>query len=313
MRIDGKKPCAYTFHAVVFGQKHWDLFKKVTLRSLHQRRNLAAIQENDCEFLIYTTGDPGPLVLDLPTRNHQVIGFTEQIDLHTCLIQALRYSIAHCLSKGRTLVTSPPDTFFGDGSIETLFNINRLTNSQLCIAAPHVRVNTDGFLARLATESGPISNRRLARMALDTLHASWTNCRLSNETDPTKSYVNGTMLIELGNGNFLIQSNLPTYWIANFNETDAIFYNRAYFIASWDWVWPNKVYQDGRHRIIGSSNQFFAAEVTDPRANLGFDLGSASENIHGFAFNMPVNAVNKTFYFDLDVGADVDAAAPQPA
>jgi hypothetical protein len=245
--------------SVVYGDPFCTWFDTITLRSvLRQPLNAAAAQ--GLLWSIYTNRESeevlreslGNIPFEITIADLE--GGTSAV-LHRCLIAEAK----KCLALGATLVMAPPDSFWGDGSLPNLIAVagNR---KDICVAAPHVRVEQLPFLDNLP--SGVLSNAQLVTLSLATLHRVWREC------DPDQPALNtpfsGHTLRKLPTpGHYSVCHMIPTPYLARFTQADIDFLESS-SPDSWDHRWPLLLVEQERQRVIGSSDGFFLAELTNP-------------------------------------------------
>ncbi len=258
--------------SVVYGEDFCDLFARVALRSLTQPLN--GMIANAARWSIYTQPD---YVDRLKARvpNADVVTFTAQdrdtgesgvsANHGTAISQGcLLHEIRTCLAQQATMIMAPPDTFWGDGSLNNLVAVAGEQNNN-CVVAPHPRVNRDEFLAALP--NGPISNPELVKLSLAHLHRTWIEADVAR--DATNCFYSGASIQALpAPKHYAVAHRMPTCYLARFTEADFEFLARPQPGpgGAWDHWWPAFLVQQERHRFIGSSDGFFAAELTAANA-----------------------------------------------
>jgi len=182
------------------------------------------------------------------------------IDDTSALIRHLRGVINGCIAARSRLLILMPDTIFADGSI---LNMRRYAmNKPVCVAAPHLRVNADQFIA--LKERIVYPPRRLVDRALRCAHQSQA-CSYTQADHGT--LYGGIALTKLDEHTTTIIHYLPTVYLACFDERDATHFQEAHDFGAWDHTWPNHLADVGRLRVFGSSDLFFAVELTEPGSN----------------------------------------------
>lgn len=245
--------------SIVYGDPFCTWFDTITLRSvLRQPLNGAAAE--GIQWSIYTNHESAEVLRELMVGIPFEINLTDvsggtSAVLHRCLIEEAK----KCLAMGATLVMAPPDSFWGDGSLPNLIAVagNR---ADLCVAAPHVRVEQLPFLDKLP--DGILTNAQLVTFSLSVLHRVWREC------DPDQPMLNtafsGHTLRKLPvPGHYSVCHMIPTPYLARFTQADIDFL-QASSPDSWDHRWPLLLVEQERQRVIGSSDGFFLAELTNP-------------------------------------------------
>jgi hypothetical protein len=246
--------------SVVYGDAFCKLFNNITLRSL-LRQPLNASVAAGVLWSIYTLRENEEQIRSIMSLHASLeINFIDLSGgvsdvLHRCLIAEAK----KCFSAKATMIMAPPDSFWGDGSLPNLIAMagNR---ADLCVLAPHVRVEHEPFLQALP--EGVLANPQLVSLALSVLHRVWREC------DPDQSMLNtpesGHTLRKLPvPGHYAVCHLLPTPYLARFTEADIVFLE-SLGGDSWDHRWPAVLADAGRQRVIGSSDGFFLAELTNP-------------------------------------------------
>lgn len=246
--------------SIAYGYPFCEFLDTITLRSiLRQPLNRAAAQ--GAMWSIYTNVEGAERVREAmgfapyEITTIDVSGHQSEI-LHHCVIAEAK----KCVALGATLIMAPPDSFWGDGSLANLIAVAG-TRADLCVAAPHVRVEQGPFLKNLPPE-GVLSNPQLVTLALATLHRVWREC------DPDQPTLNtpfsGHTLRKLPvPGHYSVCHMIPTPYLARFTQADVDFLE-ASSPDSWDHRWPLLLVEQDRQRVIGSSDGFFLAELTNP-------------------------------------------------
>lgn len=247
------------FFCFVYGEHFLDLLESVAVRSLCQSRNRQSIPF-DAVVALYSdapTIDRASLVLE---KLGQVESHIVDLSGDTADIQnrAFAEEISRCHASNATMIVLGPENYWGDGSLGNILAIAGTQN--VCVSAPHVRVDRNKFLA--AMPDGDMNNRALVNLSMRTLHPSWVNADANKEQ--TSSYYAGISIREISAGLYSVTHRLPTCWLARFTKEDVAFFQRnTQGRGLWDHAWPQMLIQSGRHRVIGSSDAVFIAELTD--------------------------------------------------
>ncbi|MBI4509585.1 MAG: hypothetical protein HY698_08100 [Deltaproteobacteria bacterium] len=261
--------------SVVTGAKHARYFEEHCLRSACQEENLRALRDVEFEWHVYTDAPR----LRLPDTLHFVV--KPAVEQTVALMEA----VASCQERDQRLLMAPPDTFFGDGSLRSL--IECAYGHDTSVAAPHVRVVATEFERRLP--AGRVPNPELVSIAFDSLHGSWKDSFVGK--NPSRSFFGGVVVKQINEKLYVVQHMLPTYFLARFLEEDVKFFERGQS-QDWDWRWPEYTALDGRHRVICSSDAFFAVELTDPGSNLA-ELSPKRPVVDDFYESCVHNLVNR--------------------
>lgn len=247
---------------LAYGAKFVDLFERVTVRSLMQPRNRAVI--SDAKISLYTDKDSVERATGIASQLAPVEPTLLDAGLHPgeMLHRALIAEIRECLRTGSTLIMAPPDTFWGEGSLANLLAVGSVPN--VCVGAAHARVNRDQFLEALP--EGVIENDRLVSLSIEHLHRTWGEADCTREK--TNTWWSGTSLRKVSDKLWAVQHLLPTIHLARFVQSDLEFFERHDKRGLWDHRWPACLVEQQRQRIIGSSDMFFAAELTGETENI---------------------------------------------
>ena len=245
------------FFCLAWGDHFTDMLERVLLRSFMQPRNATAIP-SDCVVSLYSNKASMEKVSTLAAK----IGKVEPHIIDTTSGEetqhkALRQEVRICYETDATLIMLCPDSFWGDGSLGNLLTIAGKTNN--CIAAPHVRVDEKQFLNELPDCT--FDNQALVARSFKTLHKSWVDADADKPV--INSFYAGVSWRRLGEGLYAVTHRVPTIWLARFTEKDMEFFERDNASGIWDHYWPEELVRSERQRVIGSSDAFFIAELTN--------------------------------------------------
>jgi hypothetical protein len=274
------------FGTIVY-DKYIDIFETVCLRSLKQKGNIPALLKDGYEirYYIYTLSDENlqrVKKIRIKGVNIEVFHFSE-ID-NTKLLHAM---IGQSIGQDSRLLFISPDYFIGDGS---LFNIcSHQSNGNMCLAALHMRVDFDKFVRVLDNEKGSISNPKLVTLAMENLHKSWGESFINKEEN--NSYFSGSAVQKVNKNLWDVSFRIPTVFLAKFEEVDKV--NLPQF-DYWDWEWPAALINDNRYKYIGSSDMFFAVELTKEKENIPCTQGGSLWN-DSFRVQKPHSEINRNF------------------
>ncbi len=258
---------ALTIFAPAWGAKHLEYLRKYALTSVMQSGNLPACGYSKIYVEGSTLGDTGPLeaVLrdgfkPLPV-DVRVVSFP---DHETALLSHLKHVIRLCIARQTRMLLVMPDTIIANGGI---FNMREYVRGKpVSIAAPHLRVEALSFTSdfRSLHDLWPFSSQALVFWAKAHPHQSLTN---SYAHGCHGTYTGGISLTKITDRLTTILHFLPTIYLAWFVESDAAFFEGVKFFGSWDHDFGQHLYNEGRYRVFGSSELFFAVELTDREAN----------------------------------------------
>ena len=274
------------FGTIVY-DKYIDIFEEVCLRSLMQEGNIPALLEEGYEirYYIYTMNDEHLArvkKIKIKGVRIEVFDFTEMDN--TKLLHAM---IDQSIGQNERLLFISPDYFVGNGSIYNIVTYN--SNDNLCIAALHMRVDYDKFLNVIKQTQGTISNPQLVDLAMRNLHKSWRESFVNEESN--NSFFSGSAVQTITDKLWSVTFRIPTVFLAKFQASDREDLPK---FDHWDWEWPAKLIEQKRYKSIGSSDMFFAVELTKTRENIpGVQPGSKWND--EFRVEKPHSKVNRNF------------------
>ncbi|MEE8382216.1 MAG: hypothetical protein V3R78_10140 [Thermodesulfobacteriota bacterium] len=241
--------------------KYIDIFESVCLRSLKQKGNIPALLEDGYEirYYIYTLSDPNlqrVKKIRIKGVSIEVFHFSEMDN--TKLLHAM---IEQSIGQDARLLFMSPDYFIGDGSLYNLCSYSN--NNNLCIAALHMRVDFDKFLRVMDENKDSISNPQLVSLAMENLHKSWGESFI--DEDSNNSYFSGSAVQKINKNLWSVSFRIPTVFLAKFERSDIEALPQFDY---WDWEWPATLIDDKRYKFIGSSDMFFAVELTQEKENI---------------------------------------------
>lgn len=252
---------------VVYGQAHIERFVKGTLRSMAWKKNRASLYRHKAKWNIFTD-DASYLTLHkltdafLPELNVQIQSTAELRGFTDPVQSALVGQIKQCLANKSKMLMCPPDTIFGDGSIENLVNLSY--EPETCLAVAHARVLPSILTNDLSFSQ---SNPELVSLAWQHLHRSWSEARVGCENQ--HSYVGGVAWTEVSPGLIQVQHRLPTVYLAQFTPEDLQYFECVISSGHYDHKWPADIlYPRGRFRYLGSSDFAFMVEITEAEKNV---------------------------------------------
>lgn len=182
------------------------------------------------------------------------------------MLDCLYKMMEKCINEKVPMLIATPDFIFGDGTLSAMAAIGSQDN--VCVSIPHPRV-----LPCVIDHIGerPMSNPELISLAFKHPHKAWTSCEVGK--DPSGSYIGGISWRWVGCGVAAVQHRMPSpYWV-NFTPDDIHFFKnptgrRMSAFGAWDHDWPELLIEQGRQRLIGSSDIATLIEVTDPDMNV---------------------------------------------
>ncbi len=229
-----------------------DLFCDACVPSLLQPGNLPAVER--VAWHIYTRGDHprlGEAVQRIEAAGIRVV--VEQVEApESALLRTVRPN----RRRGELFLMAPPDTFFGDGSVRNL--VACIGDRQIHLAAAHLRTDSTRPLPQV-----PMSNAQLVTYAFENLHEDNRLQFCDLERNATRT--GGIALRQIGTRLWQCIHHLPTIYLSRFDAEDEQYWKEnANAPDNWDHYWPSNLVNRDRFRVVGSSDTFFAIEITGP-------------------------------------------------
>jgi hypothetical protein len=248
---------------IAWGDRYVEWFERACVASLALPKNIAALHEHVAIWDIATRPEDQPRLAKIADRldlSFQFHDCAHTLDHGPALQGGLKDVMRRCLADSTALFLAPPDTIFGDGSVEHI--INAASARDICIAVPHVRAHPK----ILQEPDFAKTNARLVALAWKHLHRTWREC------DATRTHTNtfsgGTSWRKIGDGMYAVTHYLPTVYLAKFMENDLEWFEACKKCDAWDHAWPSKLVAEGRQRVIGSSDAAFMVELTPEFDNI---------------------------------------------
>jgi hypothetical protein len=247
--------------ATIVYDNYIDIFENVLLRSLKQSGNIPRLVDegHEIRYYIYTRNDHNVQRVrktEIDGVQIEVFDFDE-INNHELLQKIIEQSIG----QNAKLLFMSPDYFIGNGSI---YNICKYTsNDNMCISALHMRVDYDKFLGIMNTTDKEISNPELVTLAMENLHKSWGEAFI--DVPSNNAYYSGSSIQPIADKLWSVCFRIPTVFLAKFEPDDL---RELSQFDHWDWEWPSFLIENSRYKYIGSSDMFFAVELTKVRENI---------------------------------------------
>lgn len=250
----------------VWGKTHLELFKKASLRSLSWPKNRESIKGST--WNIYTNDE------DIDSLNEYTKALLPEVNFMIMSTSALRnyidqvqsatlWQIEECLRLNERLLLSPPDTIFGDGSVEGLIQAGLDPGS--VVVSPHPRV-LEPILKEITHPNYKPSNGDLVGMAWFYLHDSWIHAERGHPNQ--SSYVGG---VEWWRKDGIIYGThrLPSPYLLHFTEEDLSYFKSQVSFGSFDHLWGGDILiPRGRQRYLASSEACFIVEITEAVKNV---------------------------------------------
>jgi hypothetical protein len=251
---------------IVWGRHHVDLFKNTTLKSLSWPKNRDLIQKVNLKWNIYTDAEffdeiKNAVQEAIPEIGSLAFKGTERLRTYSDPVQsAMVGQIENCLEHNEKLFLFPPDTIFGDGSLEGLLESGLEDFS--CVVSPHPRVNP----SIIETLTTPLTNPQLVTRSWEHLHRAWTDAEIGHHH--FNFFYGGVKWQRLSEKQIEVTHLLPTIYLAHFREEDLKHFKLCISFGDWDHVWPSMLVQQNRQRFIKDSDRCFIVEVTEKDKNV---------------------------------------------
>jgi hypothetical protein len=261
---------------MVWGKDHIELFKNACFRSMNWPKNKAAIKDDEWVVLtkkehitdihkIFLGSDLRVTVTEIGDYiNLLGVGLlkTDSVENNFLLLRGLLQAIYLGVNEQTRMLFAPPDTIFGDGTVENLMKAGQERWS--AVQVPHMRVNPS-ILPEL---DGPVSNPKLVTLSMKHIHKCWERSELTSPEQAT--FKTGVVWEKIGDNLYQVQHQLPTTYLVDFNDDDWRFWSGSISFGAYDHQWPgdNFIRQE-RQRFVGSSDACFIAEVTEADKNTG--------------------------------------------
>lgn len=291
-------PCHMHIFTMVWGKHHIDLFRRACFRSLCWPKNLAAIKANAKSWIVYTKpehfkeieaifdsstlGDDFVFHLIPIEESMRVSGCgyvkTSQCDAGVILLNGLRDEIARCVQSNQRMLFAPPDTIFGDGSVENLIALGASPYSCVSVAHPRVLPSIIDDLEYMCATRGEVKNANLVTLAFKHAHDSWRYAEIGHAKN--NAYIGGIAWKRLSDGLYSVTHRLPTAYFVHFTPSDYDFFWGQSSFGGWDHRWPaENLIRFERQRYIGSSDAAFIVEITDHDKNVPPDFTQKPEGL----------------------------------
>lgn len=244
---------------LVYGGKFISYWRRAGAVSLLWPRNLAALNTVDVLWDIYTMQDFYREVKE--AADSLPVGDTDKVEI-TILKQGKDNALVLALDKacraGAYFMPAPPDLIWGDGSVGALLRLMPFAYGR-CLAVPHVRVAAKKFMADFTGD--PLTNAQLVKKSFGALHEAFAGSKVPADKHNTGS--TGTVWTELAPDLYAAGFFLPTIHMMQPTPDDVKWFQVTSGTDHWDHRWPAGLVGTDRHRIIGSSEAAFMAELTE--------------------------------------------------
>ena len=279
----------------VWGDKHLEWFKEYCLKSLCGPLNSEALR--GATWVFATKEEEQGRITEIVKASGLKIEGIEFIifDKHfgtnphaagAYMNHALLNEMNACISLGAQSLTAPPDTIFGDGSINGLLVLGRQPNT--VVFAAHVRVHPS------ISNAGHLSNAQLVSEAWRNLHKTWSEAEIGLEK--INSYVGGVSWEYASENLYAVTHRLPTPYLINWTPEDYVYFRSQIHYGVLDHSWPAEcLIETGRMRVAGSSDLAFMCEITEPENNIPPLAPYHDHEPDLFWRNLSHNKINRMF------------------
>lgn len=252
----------------VWGDEHIHRFEIGLVKSMCWPKNKETLTGNVAYWHVFTVPEDMARITQIMERvghPYQVHGMDPMCQSEdagargTALANAGLEIMSACLVDGSLFMTAFSDIVFADGSLEPMFAVAQ--RHRICVSVPHMRV-LPAFLNHL---DKPLSNPEMVSLALATAHPTWTDAEIGIRgwIRPLGNQFYGGLSWEKFPGYYLVQHCLPNIWMANIEQADVELIRAQALWGAWDHNFPSKVVEEGRSRVLGSSDAAFMVEVTE--------------------------------------------------
>lgn len=260
MKFDAVNENILTVWIPVWGAHHIGLMENFLIPSLLQPGNLSSLR-GQIHFDICTTAES----VEEVNRSAQralagwktcSVSIAALPDGSQVISRGFLNSIRSAIAARSRMLLAMPDTVFGNGSIGNLARY--AFGKNICIAAAHLRVEHDAYMKATGGKFSGASNAELVDVAEACAHQT---ARESHCESENCSWAGGISLTHIAPGLHAMIHHLPTPYLVFMTREDEEFFAHGH-LGFIDHVWPEKLVESGRLRVIGSSELFFAVEIT---------------------------------------------------
>jgi hypothetical protein len=246
-----------------------EIFDEICMRSLFQSGNIPCLIDRgyEIEYIIWTKEEDLKRVEFVVKKyNREEIDYSIRIlpaQKRNCLgnDNALQEIIDKGIENDCQVFFLNPDYFYGNDSLRNL--ISYKFKNKMCIASLHVRVDAEEFTKKIRTVEGEVSNAQLVSLGMSHLHDSWGESFTS--VDINNSRISGSAVQQISNTLWAVTFRIPTVFLAKFDHSDKEALKR---FDMWDHEWPATLIEQNRYKFTGSSDMFFAVELTETQNNI---------------------------------------------
>lgn len=244
---------------------HIELFQKTALRSLAWEDNRAALQRIKAVWNIFC--DDTKKMEKICKKSELDIKFniqgTEKLRDYIDQVQSANiWQMKESIETGDKVLLAPPDTIFGDGTVDGLLQAGQDQESVVVVPHPRVlpKILDDTFLPN------GFNNEMLVAASWEYLHDSWVHAERGHPNQ--SSYVGGVEWWKFGD---IIQGThrLPSPYLIQFTKEDLQYFQAAISFGHFDHMWPGDILLPrGRQRYVASSDSCFIVEITEADKNV---------------------------------------------
>ncbi len=259
-----------TIFCPCWGQRCLSDLERYALPSILQPGNLPACGYSKIIVRGSTIGHSEPLMRALQPGFNGIPGAELWAYVYgseqSALLDGLRDTIRHCITTRTRMLLMMPDTIIANGGIGNMREYAR--GKPVSVAAPHLRVTKPPELICLPSipegKFPVMSPESLVRFAFANPHQSLTDS-FSDRDNGTR--YGGISLTRISDRLTTIIHHVVTTYLCWFTESDARFFDSVTAFRAFDHEWPKLLLQEQRLRVFGSSELFFAVELTEPHMN----------------------------------------------
>ncbi len=288
----------------VWGEKHLDWLERGCLTSLKWPKNKEALENAVWAFMTKKADMPRlEKMVDESGINIKDIEFYQMDDsvqgddprMGNYLLQAWLQEMARSITYGCQTLIAPPDTIFGEGSIQNLRSLAEGRDTVVFAAHPRVTPAVlDAVCPKLPEAMTPLSNAKLVRLAWENLHATWRDAEVG--LAQSNSYIGGVCWRFLDENLYAVTHRLPTPYLINFTPEDIVYFKNQLEFGVLDHAWPGAVLCNlERMRVVGSSDAVFIVEMTEKDKNIPPVEYVRQDEPDAFWRNHPHNKINRQF------------------
>lgn len=240
---------------------------KYTLPSIFQDGNIPSLQYYGywVKLKIFLNNDEDRQRVEKYLKTweceYEIVIVDPKKDRNTFLMGALFETFRECIEKDSYLTLVSPDLVIGNYSL--LNTIKLAEGKNVYIAAPYPRADWDKVIEsgelNLLTDGGEIQNSELVKILFD--HGGeWIYSYFDN-VDCNATY-GGESIRRISGKLYAVVHNLHSPCIIAPTEKDYKFFQRTRQFNNWDRNFMRFLVRDQRVKFVGSSDCFFAIELT---------------------------------------------------